>query len=98
MQQATPVPTEDRSSPPPESTQTTAAAEDHPVEYPVPPQNIGSAPFYVLSALFDRLQTERKPDKRRRLLDTWFNVCSGCSLQFSRHSLFGIALARREGI
>lgn len=58
-------------SPPPE--EITTSAEDHPVEYPAPPQNNGSAPFYVLSALFDRLQNERKPDKRRRLLATWFN-------------------------
>ena len=87
MQQATPAPSDYRSSPPPEAatqatqtqaaipeTQTTASAEDHPVEYPVPPQNIGSAPFYVLSALFDRLQNERKPDKRRKLIASWFSV------------------------
>lgn len=45
------------------------------VSYPDPPRNVGSAPFFVLSALFDKLQNERKPEKRRKLLDTWFNVC-----------------------
>ncbi|EKM49973.1 uncharacterized protein PHACADRAFT_178599 [Phanerochaete carnosa HHB-10118-sp] len=75
MQQATPAPSYHRPSPPPgaSTVHSTATADDHPVEYPVPPQNDGSAPFYVLSALFDRLQNERKPDKRRRLLATWFN-------------------------
>ncbi|KAI0704277.1 ATP dependent DNA ligase domain-containing protein [Cytidiella melzeri] len=78
MQQPTPTPSEFRSSPPPIPTETqtqatVAAAKDHPIEYPAPPQNIGSAPFYVLSSLFDKLQTERKPEKRRKLLDSWFN-------------------------
>ncbi|KAH9935959.1 DNA ligase 4 [Epithele typhae] len=41
--------------------------------YPAPPKNKGSAPFYVLAALFDRLQSERKPDKRRKLVASWFN-------------------------
>ena len=78
MQQATPAPSEYRKSPPLEqgsSSLPAATAEGHPVDYPDPPQNNGSAPFYVLSALFDRLQNERKPEKRRKLLDTWFNVC-----------------------
>ncbi|KAI0091679.1 DNA ligase 4 [Irpex rosettiformis] len=77
MQQPTPAPSEYRSSPPPfpavSQTQPVAVAEDHQIEYPSPPQNIGSAPFYVLSSLFDKLQIERKPDKRRKLLDSWFN-------------------------
>ncbi|KAI0821590.1 DNA ligase 4 [Irpex lacteus] len=76
MQQPTPAPSEYRSSPPPTENETqpeVAAAEDHPIEYPSPPQNIGSAPFYVLSSLFDKLQSERKPEKRRKLLDSWFN-------------------------
>lgn len=51
------------------------AAEDHPIEYPAPPQNKGSAPFRVLVALFEKLQSERKPDKRRKLIHAWFNVC-----------------------
>ncbi|KIP10052.1 hypothetical protein PHLGIDRAFT_125880 [Phlebiopsis gigantea 11061_1 CR5-6] len=74
MQQPTPAPSEHRKSPPLERSSLPAvAAEGHTVDYPVPPQNNGSAPFYVLSALFDRLQNERKPEKRRKLLDTWFN-------------------------
>ncbi|KAI0352380.1 DNA ligase 4 [Trametes cingulata] len=49
------------------------AAEGHPIEYPPPPRNKGSAPFHVLVALFDRLQSERKPEKRRKLIASWFN-------------------------
>ncbi|KAF9244662.1 ATP dependent DNA ligase domain-containing protein [Melanogaster broomeanus] len=41
--------------------------------YPAPPQNRGSAPFSVLAGLFDKLSAERKPERRRRLLDAWFN-------------------------
>ncbi|KAG1798001.1 uncharacterized protein BJ212DRAFT_1488739 [Suillus subaureus] len=41
--------------------------------YPPPPQNNGSAPFSVLAGLFEKLSTERKPERRRRLLDVWFN-------------------------
>lgn len=79
MQQATPAPTE-RSSPYPQvdsgrSHDNVVAAEDHPITYPDPPRNADSAPFFVLSMLFDKLQNERKPDKRRKLLETWFNVC-----------------------
>ncbi|KAH9852184.1 DNA ligase 4 [Lenzites betulinus] len=69
--QPTPAP-----SPPPTSTQLlppAVAAEDHPIEYPTPPQNKGSAPFRVLVALFEKLQSERKPDKRRKLIQAWFN-------------------------
>ena len=44
------------------------------VNFPPPPQNKESAPFAVLSSLFDKLQGERKPDKRHRLLNSWFNV------------------------
>ncbi|KAJ8521547.1 hypothetical protein ONZ45_g1752 [Pleurotus djamor] len=46
---------------------------DDAMNYPTPPQNVGTAPFHVLSGLFDRLSGERKPDKRRKLLDAWFN-------------------------
>ncbi|KAL4066025.1 ATP dependent DNA ligase domain-containing protein [Scleroderma citrinum] len=42
-------------------------------EYPAPPQNRGSAPFSVLAGLFEKLSTERKPDRRRRMLTVWFN-------------------------
>jgi DNA ligase-4 len=44
--------------------------------YPAPPQNVDSAPFSVLVALFEKLQAERKPERRRKLLDAWFNVRS----------------------
>jgi len=55
----------------------------HLASYPDPPHNGGSAPFFVLSALFDKLQNERKPEKRRKLLDTWFNVGGVSSLKLS---------------
>ena len=76
MQQPTPEPTERELSPHegPSGNRHVNVAEDS-ITYPEPPKNVDSAPFYVLSTLFDRLQNERKPDKRRRLLDTWFNVC-----------------------
>jgi DNA ligase 4 len=45
-----------------------------PTVYNAPPQNIGSAPFSVLAGLFEKLQSEKKPDKRRKLLAAWFNV------------------------
>ncbi|KAI6167470.1 ATP dependent DNA ligase domain-containing protein [Pisolithus thermaeus] len=41
--------------------------------YSAPPQNRGSAPFSVLTGLFERLSTERKPERRRRMLSVWFN-------------------------
>lgn len=41
--------------------------------YIAPPQNNGSVPFSVLTSLFDRLSTERKPDRRRRMLNVWFD-------------------------
>jgi hypothetical protein len=42
--------------------------------YPAPPQNKKSPPFHILAGLFDRLSAERKPDKRRRMLSSWFDV------------------------
>ena len=74
--QPTPAPSSPGRDSPPlrQSSPGATVVEDHPVEYPDPPQNNGSAPFHVLSALFDRLQNERKPDKRRKLLGSWFNV------------------------
>lgn len=42
--------------------------------YPEAPQNHNTAPFSVLSGLFDKLQNERKPEKRRRYLSAWFDV------------------------
>ncbi|KAI0322809.1 DNA ligase 4 [Amylostereum chailletii] len=46
-------------------------------DYPDPPRNNGSAPFAVLSHLFDKLQNERKQEKRRRLLTSWFEHWRG---------------------
>ncbi|PFH51893.1 hypothetical protein AMATHDRAFT_74590 [Amanita thiersii Skay4041] len=40
--------------------------------YPVPPQNTGTAPFSILAGLFEKLQVERKHDRRRKMLDSWF--------------------------
>ena len=64
--QPTPAPSPPLSAAPPLADETV---------YPTPPQNRGSAPFLVLVGLFAKLSTERKPERRRRLLDAWFNVC-----------------------
>ncbi len=45
-----------------------------PATYPAPPQNVGSPPFSILVALFEKLQTERRQERRKRLIDSWFNV------------------------
>ncbi|KAJ7066714.1 DNA ligase IV [Mycena amicta] len=42
-------------------------------DYPTPPENAGSAPFAILAALFERLSNERKLDRRKKLIGTWFN-------------------------
>ncbi|KAF8551211.1 ATP-dependent DNA ligase [Imleria badia] len=61
--QPTPAPSSPPRSPGPVSEETV---------YPAPPQNNGSAPFSVLAGLFTKLSTERKPERRRRLLNAWF--------------------------
>ncbi|KAI0272769.1 ATP dependent DNA ligase domain-containing protein [Gloeopeniophorella convolvens] len=73
----TPAPTLPRSSPPAQESQVPGTqvpdyklADD---AYPEAPQNHGTAPFSVLSGLFDKLQNERKPEKRRRFLSAWFD-------------------------
>ncbi|KAF9499593.1 ATP-dependent DNA ligase [Pleurotus eryngii] len=74
MMQPTPAPSSAPGSPRPqadEKEETTKTEET--MLYPVPPHNAGSAPFHVLSGLFDRLAAERKPDRRRKLLAAWFN-------------------------
>ena len=71
MMQPTPAPTSPPSSPKPHEEE--PKAED-PYTYPAPPDNRGSAPFHVLVALFVKLQNEKKPDRRRRMLAAWFNV------------------------
>ncbi|KAH9066874.1 ATP dependent DNA ligase domain-containing protein [Lactarius vividus] len=68
----TPAPTTPRNSPPPPSSQLPEL--QHPDDsYPEAPQNRGTAPFSVLSGLFDKLQNERKPDKRRKFMSSWFD-------------------------
>ncbi|KAJ6518705.1 DNA ligase IV [Mycena sanguinolenta] len=64
--QATPAPSSAPHSPEPQQ-------EDEQPKYPTPPHNTGSAPFGILVGLFDKLQTERKQDRRKKFLDTWFN-------------------------
>ncbi|KAJ7115869.1 DNA ligase 4 [Mycena epipterygia] len=63
--QATPAPSSAPNSPGPQ--------QDELIKYPTPPQNMGSAPFGILVALFDKLQSERKQDRRKKLMSTWFN-------------------------
>ena len=67
----TPAPTTPRNSPPPSSQ---LLQSSNPEDYPEAPQNRGTAPFSVLSGLFDKLQNERKPDKRKKFLSAWFDV------------------------
>ncbi|KAH9027928.1 DNA ligase 4 [Lactarius hengduanensis] len=67
----TPAPTTPRSSPPPSSQLPELQYPDD--SYPEAPQNRGTTPFSVLSGLFDKLQNERKPDKRRKLMSAWFD-------------------------
>ncbi|KAG6866563.1 DNA ligase (ATP) [Blastosporella zonata] len=42
-------------------------------ELKAPPQNTGSAPFGILAGLFEKLSNERKHDRRKKLIDAWFN-------------------------
>jgi len=35
---------------------------------------MGSAPFSILVGLFEKLQTERKQERRKKIIDAWFNV------------------------
>ena len=68
----TPALTTPRNSPPLSSSQLPQA--QYPEDYPEAPQNHGTAPFAVLSGLFDKLQNERKPDKRKKFMSAWFDV------------------------
>ena len=70
MMQPTPAPTSAPSSP-----RRGAEPVLETPTYPHPPENIGSPPFGVLVGLFQKLQNERKPNRRRRLIDAWFTVC-----------------------
>jgi DNA ligase 4 len=68
MMQPTPAP-----SSAPNSPRHQAQPEDGSETYPTAPQNVGSAPFQVLVGLFDKLQNERKQERRRKFIDAWFN-------------------------
>jgi len=71
MMQPTPAPSSAPNSP--------GRQTEHILEtpsYPAPPQNIGSAPFGILVGLFEKLQNERRQERRRKLIDAWFTVCS----------------------
>ncbi|KAA1468079.1 DNA ligase 4 [Dentipellis sp. KUC8613] len=62
------------SSPPSSPTESQLPHESHEdASYPPPPLNRSSPPFAVLSHLFDKLHAQRKPEKRRRLLNSWFD-------------------------
>ncbi|EIN09548.1 ATP-dependent DNA ligase [Punctularia strigosozonata HHB-11173 SS5] len=67
------LPTPAPSSPPRSPRQVPASTQQDGTSYPAPPPSVGSAPFYVLIQLFEKLQNERKPERRKRLLDGWFN-------------------------
>lgn len=69
MMQPTPAPTSPPKSPGPDQ------FEVEEPRYPAPPKNVDSAPFAILVGLFEKLSTERKQDRRRKLLDSWFSVC-----------------------
>ncbi|KAI3619578.1 dna ligase iv [Moniliophthora roreri] len=66
MMQPTPAPTSPPRSPPP-------AEYEHEQNYPIPPQNMGSAPFSVLVGLFEKLQNERRQERRKKLISAWFD-------------------------
>ncbi|EPQ56491.1 DNA ligase 4 [Gloeophyllum trabeum ATCC 11539] len=68
MQQPTPAPSSPPLSPAPDTTESKAEEKEKP-----PVENVGSTPFSVLTALFEKLQNERKPEKRRKMLDSWFD-------------------------
>jgi hypothetical protein len=59
---------------------------------------MGSAPFSILVGLFEKLQTERRQERRKKMIHAWFSVCfaSASSEETPQDTL--IALARREGV
>lgn len=67
--QPTPAPTSAPNSPNPEPEPLVEQPTDT-----APPPNVDSAPFGILVALFEKLQDERKHERRRRLISTWFTV------------------------
>ncbi|KAF9052350.1 DNA ligase 4 [Hymenopellis radicata] len=65
--QATPAPTSAPGSPEPSASQAAISST------PEPPQNFGTAPFGILTGLFEKLSGERKRDRKEKLLNAWFN-------------------------
>lgn len=72
----TPAPTTPGNSPPLQKVPETDVPDFNLSDnaYPEAPQNHGTAPFSALSGLFDKIQNERKPEKRRKFLTAWFDV------------------------
>ncbi|KAG5353805.1 hypothetical protein C0989_001922 [Termitomyces sp. Mn162] len=66
--QPTPAPSSAPNSPKSQPTQIEAEEQLKP-----PPQNMGSAPFGVLVGLFEKLSNERKHERKKKLIDAWFN-------------------------
>ncbi|KAM6496937.1 DNA ligase IV [Amanita muscaria] len=71
MMQPTPAPT----TPPRSPKQSEIGQKDEQDEgdtYPAPPRNTGTAPFSILVGLFEKLQSEKKHDRRKKSLEAWF--------------------------
>lgn len=66
-------PTPARSTPPPPPPRSQPHQSGSAV--PPPPQNVDSAPFAVLVSLFEKLSMERKQDRRKKMINSWFTVC-----------------------
>ncbi|KAJ3571822.1 hypothetical protein NP233_g3508 [Leucocoprinus birnbaumii] len=67
MMQPTPAP-----SSPPRSPRAHQSQVHEEPSFPPPPQNVDSAPFAILVGLFEKLSVERKQERRRKFLDSWF--------------------------
>ncbi|KAL9713673.1 DNA ligase (ATP) [Leucoagaricus gongylophorus] len=63
-------PTPARSTPPPPPPRSQPHQSGSAV--PPPPQNVDSAPFAVLVSLFEKLSMERKQDRRKKMINSWF--------------------------
>ena len=77
-------------SDPPSMSRATSLGEDIAGEdgaYPEPPKNWGKTPaFGALASLYNKLSRERQHDKRRKAIDTWFEVrCVCCSRRSTAH-------------
>lgn len=58
--------------------------------YPEPPVNSKSVPFQLLASLYEYLQNERKPEKRRNQIAKWFAVCCGLPLRVCFNYMTGL--------